>query len=571
MAILKGPQIKFALLIATVYLTFSLTSASISQDQESSSKATSQIRGRFSLPKIFEFEYYKALFKKHYSNFVEHIVRQKLYLGRAFRAFISAVTYRHRKSSIYLAINQMSDWTMKEVEMVQMSREDALEEEDLAPNQTSPLSVIEKVDIDGDVVEKNTLDSPMIPVANLQDIWMKLEEISSVENRTKPGYREIYHELKEASDLMRMKRSATSRDRKLNIEDLIHEPKETSEISAVVPSNNPNYEPVELHSNGIDNDDSDLPIEDANAINNIPGIEFINGLLRATSNLLTSFQEKNQVFQNKQATEEKIGNVKLVVENKSKEEFIDHRETNCFFEPRDQGKCGSCYIFAPIALYEWFYCMATGSKVAFSEQYPIDCGPTSIGLKGCRGGKFTNMSKFVKSYGIELRKNYPYRRKNDSCPYEQNTPISSMGYLRISDNGFKYHLIDDVEEKLKIAPMVMNIKLHSKFLEYGGGVDDGFDCESSKALHSVVLIGSGREEGEDYWLIRNSHSVSWGESGYYRLSKKSHCLDPNKAFTLEGVKILAKHTNTKYTGYQPLKKRYSEYMKADLQNRSKKE
>lgn len=588
----------------TLCIILSLISREVCSSRESelsSSRTTNhsyRVRKGFSLPKIFEFEYYKALFKKHYKSLVEHVVRQRLYLGRAFRAFISAVTYKHRKSSIYLAINQMSDWTLKELEMIQMRREDALEEEDLKVSLSREKPRLGEFNNKLDGSENNS----MIPAANLDDIRKKFVEISLDQNRmTKPGYQEIYQELRKAhyDSLLRIKRSSLANRqklRKLNLDDLIHEPQDdtTNEISAIVPSNNPFYEPVELHSFGSDkqaaNDDEVMMmlVEDANSANNLPGIEFINNLVRATSNLFNSIQE-NPIFKEfnknlngnneESATEEDEGDLKLEEEEDVKleeevlddEVYIDHRESNCFFEPRDQGKCGSCYIFAPIALYEWFYCMATGTKVAFSEQYPLDCGQSKVGFKGCKGGRFNRLSPFVQLYGIELRKNYPYRQKNDTCPYdEQSTPPTSMGYLKIFDRGFKHYLIDDVEDQLKSSPMVVNMKLHSKFAEYGGGVDDGFDCESTTGLHSVVIIGSGREEGQEYWLIRNSYSVAWGESGHFRLSKKTNCLDLNKAFTLDSVRILAKHTNPKYTGTVPLRRRYVEYMKQDLQSLSKK-
>lgn len=40
--------------------------------------------------------------------------------------------------------------------------------------------------------------------------------------------------------------------------------------------------------------------------------------------------------------------------------------------------------------------------------------------------------------------------------------------------------------------------------------------------HAVVLYGYGtdQETGEDYWLVRNSWSPTWGEDGYIRLYRQ---------------------------------------------------
>lgn len=104
--------------------------------------------------------------------------------------------------------------------------------------------------------------------------------------------------------------------------------------------------------------------------------------------------------------EKKEGNIFVGAIDKPSEEryemsdsiFIDHRD-ECMFAPRDRGDCASSYEFAAITVYLWHHCKATGKRVAFSEQYIVDCG-VNYGPDGCEGDWSAKILEFVRKRSL---------------------------------------------------------------------------------------------------------------------------------------------------------------------------
>ena len=83
------------------------------------------------------------------------------------------------------------------------------------------------------------------------------------------------------------------------------------------------------------------------------------------------------------------------------------------------------------------------------------------------------------------------------------------------------------EEALKIAvatqgPISVAIDATRSFQMWKfhhSGVYYGTDCRSDFLNHAVTVVGYGTEDGQDYWLVKNSWGSDWGEEGYIKMSR----------------------------------------------------
>lgn len=159
--------------------------------------------------------------------------------------------------------------------------------------------------------------------------------------------------------------------------------------------------------------------------------------------------------------------------------------------------------------------------VAFSEQYMIDCGKEYVkDLDGCNGGNRRASATFLHNFGVELRVYYRYIQRDGPCPYYNDEPLNTTGFIRTDMPSMFKVSLKEIPHLLKFGPMYVAIRTDKTFHEYGGGVHAipcPDDYEGSR--HATVLVGHGRENGREYWLLRNSHGVAWGEGGYYKLDK----------------------------------------------------
>lgn len=448
------------------------------------------------ITRLFDFSHYRKMFSKRYSDVTEELVRKKLFLAKAFRALVSAISYKFKKSTYFLALNQMSDRTKKEMEATHLSPQSL---DDIGTNY--PVKAAKE---ESDLLVESMAEID-VGVRNLKDLAAENHEDRIVDELNR---------LQGLGSVRRQKRSTDDIREDFSFEQIYDRSMKVKQSPGT--RYKAEDESLEIVGSGFK-----MGRQFKKTMTNILGMDSKSSksrryqILDGISDPPTSW---NRNYRNRYTNSYSSSNNKV---------YIDHSKKDCMYAPSHQRFCGSCYAFAVAGYYEWLYCKVNGQLIPFSEQFVVDCGPVFLGhaIFGCSGGHLVTTAQFFQNHGAELSTRYPYKARQGSCPYSNKR--DTTGFLSFDNTAAMYASIpvSRFPEHLEYGPMVVTIFTDGDFMEYGGGVHAARYCYTSRHgnPHAVILIGHGNEDGQEYWLIRNSYSKAWGANGYYKISKNADC------------------------------------------------
>ncbi|KAL6063077.1 Cathepsin H [Balamuthia mandrillaris] len=205
--------------------------------------------------------------------------------------------------------------------------------------------------------------------------------------------------------------------------------------------------------------------------------------------------------------------------NETVPSYWDWREHNAVGPVKNQGACGSCWTFSATGAIEAARVIHGGDKtvVPLSEQNLLDCS-RAFNNHGCAGGLMDRAFKYIMSNGgIEAERHYPYEGEVGPCRYKESRKETSIKTYRTVPHGLESALQVHV---WKDGPVSCGIDAsHRSFQFYRSGVYHEPACSSIALDHAVLTVGFGRENGLDYWLVKNSWGTDWGEHGYMKLAR----------------------------------------------------
>jgi cathepsin L len=187
---------------------------------------------------------------------------------------------------------------------------------------------------------------------------------------------------------------------------------------------------------------------------------------------------------------------------------------------KNQGQCGSCWAFSTTGSVEGAEFLATGTLKSFSEQQLVDCDKVD---QGCNGGLMDNAFKYIEKSPLMLEADYPYTGTHhfwNKCKFDASKAVGKVA-------GFKDVVKDSTGANLKAAlatgPVSVAIEAdQSVFQTYTSGVITSSKC-GTQLDHGVLAVGYGTEDGNDYFLVKNSWGASWGDNGYVKIGAANVC------------------------------------------------
>jgi len=190
---------------------------------------------------------------------------------------------------------------------------------------------------------------------------------------------------------------------------------------------------------------------------------------------------------------------------------------------QDQGQCGSCWAFSATANAESLIAIQNDNAdvVKLSEQALVDCDHLCGQYRmfngcdnACNGGLMPNAWKYAIASKLPTSASYKYTARGSTCKtYTGVANFTNWEFIAVDEEQMRAY----TATKGPVAVAVQASKWQfykSGIVAAGSNVCAKQDPKRPSLNHAVTVVGYTPE----YWIVKNSWGVGWGEQGYIRLA-----------------------------------------------------
>lgn len=220
---------------------------------------------------------------------------------------------------------------------------------------------------------------------------------------------------------------------------------------------------------------------------------------------------------------------------------IDWRNNNGNFvtNVKDQGSCGSCVGFSSCAVFESMVGIEHGVEKLnnLSVADSFFCSTHGTTCEGWWPASFFNDNL---SRGVipDLLFSYDAAFPTWACPYCEILPHrSNYTYAYGSINSA--NTVDTTKAYLvNTGPIVACFNVYQDFYGYKSGIYK-HTTGNLDGSHAICIVGFNDNNGNGYWICKNSWGPNWGMQGYFFIAYNQCNIDLNMKYGISGTSLPA--------------------------------